>query len=109
MDRREDLCRLGSDRERLDQNSDPFKDAGNRHKEALIFERVVTEKAVGSNDPAFAELSCNAEILPSLATGRAVRILARAPHSRDDEVARTNPSHLGTDGYNLGQGFVTED
>jgi hypothetical protein len=109
MDRREDLCRLGGDRERLDQNGDPFKDARNRHKEALLFKRVLAEKAVGANDPALAELSCNAEILPSLAAGRAVRILARAPHCRNDEVPRTNPSHVGTDLHNLGKSFVTED
>jgi hypothetical protein len=98
MDRCEYVYCLGSDGERLDQNGDPFKDTRNRHEEALLFDRVLAKKAVGANDPALAELSCDAEILLLPATGRAVRILTRSPHCRDDEVSRTNPSHFGTDG-----------
>src|SRR5262245_31587851 len=109
MDRREYVYCLGSDGEWLDQDGDPFKDTRNRHEEALLFDRVLAQKAVGANDPALAELSCDAEILLFLATGRAVRILTRSPHCRYDEVARTNPSHFGTDLYNLSQSFVTKD
>jgi len=84
MDRRKNLCSLGSDTERLNQNGDTFKGARNRHKEAFCFGRVLAEKSVGSNDAALAELSCDAEILLLLTTGNAAQILARASHCRDN-------------------------
>jgi hypothetical protein len=109
MDCLEHVSRLGGDSERLDQNSHFFKDTGNWHEEALLFDRVLAEKTVGANDPTLAELPCDTEILPFLPARRAVRILTRASHCRDDEVSRMSPGHLGTDLYNFGQRFVTED
>jgi hypothetical protein len=109
MDRSEYVNRLGGDSEGLDQDGDLFKDTGNRHEEALLFDRVLAEKTVGASDPALAELACHAEILPFLSTRRAVRILTRASHCRDDKITWTSPGYFGTDLHNLGQSFVTED
>src|SRR5262249_24083120 len=108
MDGIEHVCRLGCNTERLDQNSDPFKNARNRYKKALLFNRVLAEKTIAANDPALAELSRDAKVLLLLAAGHAARILTRAPYRRNDEVARTRPSHFGADLHNLGQSFVTE-
>src|SRR5262249_27441235 len=71
--------------------------------------RVLAKKTVGPNDAALAELASDAEILPFLAARRAVRILTRASHCRDDEITRTSPGHFGTDLQNLGQSFMTQD
>src|SRR5262245_44190210 len=108
MDCIEHVCRFGCDAERLDQNSDPFKNARNRYKKALLFDPILAEKAIGPNDPALAELSCHAKVLLFLPARQAARILTRAPYRRDDEIARTRPSHLGARFHNLGQSFVTE-
>jgi hypothetical protein len=102
MDRSEYVNRLGGDSEGLDQDGDLFKDTGNRHEEALLFDRVLAEKTVGANDPTLAELACLAEILPFLSARRAVRILTRASHCRDDEITRASPGYFGTDLHNLG-------
>src|SRR6516164_788056 len=109
MNRSEHVSSFGSDTEGLDENGDLFKDARNRHEEALFFDRVIAEKTVGANDPALAELSCDAEILPFRAARGAARVLTRAPHRRDDEITRTSPGHVGSDLHNLSQRLVTQD
>src|SRR5262249_5333867 len=105
----EHVCRLGCDRERLDQNGDPFKNARNRYKKALLLDRVLAEKAIGANDPALAELPCNTEVLPFLAARHATRLLTRAPQRWADDTTRARPGHFGAGLDNLGQSFVTED
>src|SRR5262245_66124942 len=107
MDCIEHVCRLGCDAERLDQNSDPFKNARNRYKKALFFDPVLAEKAIGPTDPPLAELSCHAKVLLFLPARQAARILTRAPSRRAAESARTRPSRLGAGPPTPGQTSVT--
>jgi len=101
--------RLLGDRERLDEDADVAQRRRHDVHVLLVVDDDFGHEAVEVLDAALGEVAGEAEVLPSGATGDALRMRARTAHRRHHEVADAHARHGAPDLGHLAERFVTED